>query len=588
MGAFFLYKTNDKMLNIEAACEAFREKGFDEPMRVQLGERTLLFYRKLLDESYLIFECETGTIAAVGAFTYKGLDKQTALRAMFLDVYADNFAFDDLRGHFNIFVYVNHQLRIFVDSLLSKKVFCDIGHNYFSSSMLATANAYPGNLSVNRMAVYEKMMTGLIISPDTIFSEINVLSRAIIEVLNSSDNTIQFICMPRKKLSEPLKKTALKENIDMQIDTLDKYFSLLKSTVGGQKIDTGLSGGYDSRLIFAMMVKHLRDNIHVHTHDTKGVHEGEKKVALELARVVGLECNTVSTNTLDKYKGDLAELMTENLHFFDGRSSFVIGGFNETYTAEYRKHATENAPFTLSGMGGEVFRNYYHVINPQICFNRFFEKSIVIPEFAKALGNRKLTEEIKRYSIEKAEKILGVKLNGQRGILNTRRYYSEVMMSDGQGTVIDAYNQVSDFFAPFIDEEILVSAYLDIYHLGSNGEYEAELIHRISPELAAVSSTYGHTFTKIPKSYLLKQNIRFMIPEKLYSGLARIFKGKRSNDNDSLRRALEASKEFTTAFDYVKKMFPEIDFEILFKGKYELKNISMVIFVLYKYRSRLG
>lgn len=586
MGGFFLYKKGSD-INLSGALEEFGKKGFDEPASFSLGDWELILYRKLLADADCTAEAEGGFAALSGSAMYGRHDLGETVSAVLRDMLSGTFNQSALRGHFNLITYTGGKLRIMTDALISKRFFCDGTYSFFTSSMLAAAAAHQGRLHVNKMAVYEKMMTGIIVSPDTVFEEIISVNRSVAEEIAKSGGRIEFI-FPEKGLSDNVRfGRSFKADIQKQIDTLDGYFTQLSDTVGSRMTDTGLSGGYDSRLVYCMLLRHLSGRVHVHTHDTKNVHGGEKKTALELARLGGLDCNTVPTVTPDMHEVDFTELMLDNMHFFDGRSSFVIGGFNETYTAGYRKMATEASPVTLSGMGGEVYRNYYHVTNKRIPFRRFMKKHIAVPEFEKSLKNSSEAEAVLDYAIKKAEAALGDPLADKKGIIHTRRYYSEIMMSEGQAVVIDAYNQVSAFFAPFIDSENLRSAYTDTYLIGSNGCYEAGMINTLNPGLAKVASTYGHDLTHVPLSYRIKQNIRAKIPKKLWAKTAAIITGRRSQARDRLQTALDRNEDFKKAFDMFKKIFPDIDFDILMQGKYVLKNISMLIIVFYYFRDKL-
>ena len=44
---------------------------------------------------------------------------------------------------------------------------------------------------------------------------------------------------------------------------------------------------------------------------------------------------------------------------------------------------------------------------------------------------------------------------------------------------------------------------------------------------------------------------------------------------------------YQEAFDFFKEQFPDVDFNTLFSGAYELKNISMIVVTLYLLKDKI-
>ena len=158
--------------------------------------------------------------------------------------------------------------------------------------------------------------------------------------------------------------------------------------------------------------------------------------------------------------------------FFDGRTSHDIGGFSATYTANYRLNATDRCMTTLTGVGGECLRNHFCVKGKSINADAFFDDVIFNSHFRKTAGEA-VYRRIAEKHLSKCEQLLDVKLHGKVNRINLRRYYSEIMMPEGQGHVIDAYNLVSWCVAPFLDWQVLSVAYCGMPYLGYMGEYES-------------------------------------------------------------------------------------------------------------------
>lgn len=584
MGSFFLYKS-DYQIDSTKAVNVFQKKGFGQPITHTFLGWTLYFFEKQVSEASDFLVDENGFILVDGSVMYKNLNKEAVLWTLLEDYKNNQIDYSELNGHYNIIIGYKEHIVIISDPLGSKHMFCDSHFRIISTSMLACAFAIPEKLHINKTSVLEKMAISIIIAPDTLFEEIYCIDSHIAEKIHSTNLGINFH-FGKNTLSNSITfGNNMEKCIDTQIESLDRYFQQLKSYSGELNIDTGLSAGYDSRLILSMMAKHFPNQIHVHTHSTKGVHNKEKSVAEKLAALLELTCTEINTLPIGEID-NLEELMKENVYFFDGRSSFVIGGFNQTYTAGYRKQSTESCNLTLTGVGGEVYRNYYHVLKKNKSIAYYLKKYIINPKFQEAVGAEKYSE-IFSIILDKVYTRLGI--NAQdKGHLLFRRYYSEIMMADGQGVMLDAYNQVSDCFSPFIAMDILKDAYTDTDLIGFDGEFEAEMIKHINYDMAEITSSYKHNFVNIPQKYIVKQILRAVIPEALWNGAASVVKKQKITLSDPyLQGVLDKCDFYQEAFHFFKEQFPNVDFEALFAGAYELKNISMIVVTLYLFKDKI-
>lgn len=583
MGAFFLYRAG-KPCDVSAAEGVFEKKKMGEPLTISVGEWTLLLYKKMQRDTYELYREQDNFLAVIGAAMYKNYPWHEIPKRLYADICEGTFDRGALSGHFNLIYSIGGELHILSDSLQSKHFFCDKDHTFFSSSMLACAAAYPNALHIDRSSVYEKMMLGIIIAPDTPFCEIKSMCRSVKDDF-SDGISIDFIESSLNREVDLAKdRLACAED---QIGTLDAYFEQLKAYADGQTTDTGLSAGYDSRLTMSMLLKHFPGQTHFHTHSTKGVHENEKAISMKLAKTAGVTCNAVPTEDLDK-QPDLTRLLLDCVYYFDGRSSFVIGGVNPTYTPEYRLLSTGHSAVTLTGVGGEVYRNYYHVHRKKDTLLRYLKNEIIPPAFYDAVRDKTAVRTTMDRIIGKLERHFGQNADRLKGLQYFRRYYSELMMADGQGVVLDAYNQVSDCFAPYINAKVLETAYTDTNVIGIDGQLEAAMICSINYPLAKVTSTYRHSFAKIPGSVILKQHIKSRLSSKTWSRFGSLLPRNRVNNRKNfLQETLENNNFFKEAEKYFQSNFSDVDFEKLFSGKYEFKNLSTLMTVLYLFQEKI-
>lgn len=564
MAGFFLVNNNGKLPHTEKALNAFTQCGLQSPDVYQLGDFTLYLYRKLTAEKPYTAETEYGFCAAVGAYIYKGLDYQSSLETTLKDISDGTLALSEMYGQFTLILYVRNQVYMISDPLSSKHFFSDRKHSFYSSLFFAAVAAV-GDITINDMAVYEKMLTGVVVSPDTLVNEVVQMNRTEQEDANRSDSGIRFLVHPVIRLL-PFHRNGRKDSIRRQAQHISRYFSILKPALAGDRLDLGLSAGHDSSLIFAAIATEFKANLHIHTHSTGHVHDREKNAAVTMAKAKGIDTTIVPTPRLDEAGIDLQQLLHENLVFFDGRTSHDIGGFSATYRSAYRLKATDGCTTTLSGVGGECLRNHYSVKGSRIRARDFFFDKIYNRSFIDAAPPA-LVEEVNRHHISKAEEVLGTDLHGTVDRLSLRRYYSEVLMADGQGNVIDAYSSVSKCIAPFLDVHILREAYRGIRYLGNCGEYESGIICELDPEVGAcVNANNGYPFDHIPLSLRIKEAIRASVSTGTWSRLNRMKERGSGNKKDYFMSVMDKSPELKDAFEFLQQRYPDIGFDVAVNG----------------------
>lgn len=565
MAGFFLAKNNAQSIKTEEALLAFSQYGVSAPTQYQLGEYTLYLYNKLTAKEPYSVETEYGFCAAVGAYIYKGLDYTLSLRTTLKDFSEGNLSLSDMYGQFTLILYVKNQVYMISDALSAKHFFADREYHFFSSLFFAAVAAV-GKVSVNDMAVYEKILTGIIVSPDTLVNEVVQMNKEEQEKANEAYCGIKFLIHPGVAIPA-MHNTGKEDSIHEQAKHIRKYFSVLKSALEEERVDLGLSAGHDSTLIFAAIASDYKDFIHLHTHSTGHVHDREKNAAAKMAKVKGFDITIVPTPRLDENDIDLKKLLSENLVFFDGRTSHDIGGFSATYRAEYRLSATDGCLTTLSGVGGECLRNHYSVKGKRLDAKEFFYDKIYNRSFIEA-APQTLVDKVDEYHISKAERILKTELHGRVNRINLRRYYSEVLMADGQGNVIDAYNTVSKCIAPFLDVHVLTEAYRGLKYLGNCGEYESGIICALDSEIGpCINANNGYPFNHIPLGLRMKEAIRASVSTGSWEKLNKLKEGNSNNDKISyFMSVLEKSEDLHKAFDDLQDRYPDISFDKVVKG----------------------
>jgi len=514
MGAFFLYQKGKPLL-IDDVERIFSRKSFLDPRLFDLGDWSLLLYRKQLitEPNYYIAE-DGSSVFCCGTIVYKKLGYSDSLKQLLADFSNKNIDQDVLIGNFCVLIFDGLKLFMMTDQLNVQHVFFNEQRSCFSSSFLAILAASPQPLSLNRMAVNEKITTGHIISPETLVEEIYKLN----DNIKSSffqNHDITFICYSPLTVQQNYHKEGMKKSIQRQIVVLKEYFQSIDNLNIEFGAELGLSSGYDCRLILALS-RFLSKPISLHTHNTKGVHDYEVCIAKKIAQLKKIQLTVVPTKVLGEHDDErLEEILYDNLYYFDSRSEYSIGAFSEIYTNKYRKLTLADNRLTLNGLGGEIFRNSYFTPQREFRWSDWMNNHVFYPSVSETLGKGKIYSIILNRIIAKMENILKFKVPDRSNLFFAHLYYGLIRMPECAGNVHNAFNQVSFFLTPFIDLHVIKEGLAAIPYIGCCGRYEAAMINELDPELASVISHYGFSFNRISTKHMAICKLKGLLPLRL-------------------------------------------------------------------------
>ncbi len=363
----------------------------------------------------------------------------------------------------------------------------------------------------------------------------------------------------------------------------EAYFKLLNKTFQNETGDLGLSSGFDCRLILGLADKYLDNKLHLHSHNTIGVHENEIRYAKELAnQIPGFDIDLIPTQRLESYEDEkLEKILTENLNFFDGRSARHLGAFSETYTYAYKASTMGNATYSLNGLGGEIYRDSYFTGKKIMNWNQWVNRYIFLPFSEEAVGSLNLLNETGDYIRHKLE--MQLKLNYDKmDIFATHAYYGLVKMPQCNGAVAAAYNKVSPFLFPFIEYENVIEALKATPYLGIGGQYQAELIRRISPDLAKIGSHYGFSFDKLSYKYLIWSKLKTIgsVNKRMRLVKTQMLNKVNSPSHLAILNFINEKKAIKEAKDVLLSFSPQTDFDKLLIESTQRRYIIYLAFML--------
>jgi hypothetical protein len=589
LGAFFLFQ-DDIDIDEQAVDSVFNNKGFSKRFEFKLGRMRLWLYPKqLLAEENYILDGDGTDLYATGTVVYQGLSYRSSLQALLNDYKTGDIKFDRLLGNYCLIFYNGKKIQFLTDRLNVQHIFVDNKLTRLTTSFLAMLASFqqPGRL--NRLACFEKMMTGYIVGPDTLVEGIHQVTPQLQGELCSS--CIEFLSVPAQPVNNHPGSENFNKSVTSQLDTLFHEFRELSNLAITYGVDFGLSSGYDSRLILAL-AKQARLPASVHSHLTKGVHESEANIAREMAEVAGMPFRSIETLKIEDYgETELLDMLSDGLYYYDGRTGDNSGALSPTYTRKYKAATLADRRLRLNGEGGEIYRNYYYTSAPRVEFYQWM-KNHLFYRFAEECmtGAKKMRDELDEFVLGKISRRLGLSVNGWVDQLALRRYYGEIRLPDCEGFLANADNQLAFFIFPFVELSLLEAAYTATPFIGVAGRYEAAMIERLDAEIASFPSHYGFPLNRPPFSYWLNSAARGYIPDRFWNWRKRrINAAGRFNEGDHRRylKLRQVSPVIPQVEDLLGDLFPEINLQPAMRHAPQRSNLLYLGYFLYEFQHKL-
>jgi hypothetical protein len=559
MGAFFLFQ-NGTSFDEQAVRAVFEKKGFGSSREFAAKGATLWLYRKQLveDDNYHFADPQTA-VFATGTIVYRGKPYRESLIALLDDYRQDRLDWDEIIGSFCLIFFVGGRIRLLTDRLNIHHLFIDDRRTRISSSFLAMLASHRERLAINRLALYEKLATGYIVGPDTLVLGIRQVNDAIQEATQGPP--FEFLPHPQRSREMDFCSGGFNACVQHQVDVLRDYFRRVGALAAQYGAESGLSAGYDSRLVFALCGL-LPVRAAAHTHSNGPHHADEIAIARQLAELKGRELTIVPTRPVeDQDEADRARVLSEILYYFDGRCSDNSGSFSETYTPSYRAGTLGSRQLTFSGLGGEMYRNHYDVASWKVDFEQWMLRHVYYDFFPEMLPSRDLRRELHEAVSAKMASELETDLVGSVEPSTIHRFYSEVNQPQCEGAVLNAHNQVAFFLAPFTEYSVVREAYKAMSCLGLGGRFEAAMIARLDEAVADVATHGGYPLSKEPLQVRLRAAIKTYVPNRVWNWRSRLRHRRLHIGNESLaayRRLADRSPVMREIEEALTDFAPEL------------------------------
>ena len=570
--------------------KSFEDRGMRQAVEFKARDRVVWVFPKMKRE------CPLGTVSldeenwlvCVGTLVYSGLPPARSVEEFFEDWKAGKVKWAELYGSFAALRSERGRVSVVTDRLGVQPIFVD-EQETLSTSFLALVKASAHSRRVNREAMVEKLATGYVIGPETLVEGI--------ERLGGSESgrglkSVEWTRPPSRgsAFSRPRKK--LEEVAEEQNAVLLKSLERVKTF--GEEVGAvlALSAGYDSRLLLGAC-EALGWRVALQTHASRGSvdHDVNYKIVEAIASAKERKLIVVKTNVF--WNWDPQEVygkLAENMLFFDGRNSFNMGALSETYVSGYSLATLAHNGLRLSGLGGEVYRNYYWTVGNRVRFESWTTSRLLYRTALAVLGGRRKWRQIGQHRRRKIERAIGADLRERESQLMLRRYYSEVRMPQCDGANNNAHNQVAYFLAPFMEWAVIKSSYDAVAAVGLGGRLEAEMIRRFDPSLANGPSHYGFPLGQEPLWHLGKSLCKGLVPGRAWDTLTRVRLAVGQAEREEARRMraiLAGDRRMKELKECLQDWLAQCHLEVAFKDYSHTTNVLFLGMLLKEFGDKL-
>ncbi|WP_321389585.1 hypothetical protein [Emcibacter sp.] len=487
MGAFLIIAENELADACkQAALTVMSRAGFTKPQVLTCADKSIYLYDKLVAPTPNLYEAGNGDFCfSVGTLFFDGsygVDASEKLLKTFSPARIDPTLFD---GSFAAVIARGGKLYIFGDPLGTYRLFHSDDHKVWGTSFLAAASTLPV-LKPNPQAIYEYVFQGATYGNDTPFHEVKMAnSHALYEwdkgqTPNRRSRYFNMFLRPIDGSQDEL--------VDYCLEALQNQFQQVVSQFGNN-IDTALSGGYDSRLMLALLRKAgSQPKIHVYGADN----DPDVVVAKTIAKGENLHLvhknKAISTPPAPE---EYPALLAKNFFVMDGIPNEGI--FDNGLNLETRRERVQGGALALNGGGGEIYRDFFHLPDQPLTihdmirtFYSQYDPASTTEEFTERLYRERLALKI-RQSLDKG--------HDQLNRIEAESIYPLFRLRYWMGKNNSLNNRFGPALTPFTRYSVLQTAMPVPLRFKYYGNFEAAMIRKLDLVLAGYLTDYGYSLS---------------------------------------------------------------------------------------------
>jgi asparagine synthase (glutamine-hydrolysing) len=487
MGGFFLYKKNTSTSFLKKAHEeVFNGKGLKLNTKIETdGFIFSVYHKKYFENTNFVSFGENDFAAVTGTMIYDGKTGEESLKVVFRDFHEKKGIEFGLRGNFCLFIYKDSILYMIQDALGYYPVYCDEPMNFISSSFLAMAKSVKVK-NISDHELYEYILSGQYVSSQTFIKEILFTDHKCMWKISPEISKIN-----RKEISfvENRPDSLLFEE---SVELLSSVFNSIGSAFGND-ITSALSGGYDTRLVFAIFRK-IGIIPHLYVYGQEG--SADVEIAKEIARGENLYLEHIDKRSLfiKRTPEEYMNLLESQFYSYDGSGSLgIFDDGTDMNTREQRIDKKNRHLLHINGAGGEIYREIWNIGNRNVMLDDFLKIRFERKDFnlcGKMFDRKRYMSVLKR----KIKEIYGIK----REYITRSELEWMFPYLRNRLAVINASvnNQLSYSLLPYMERDIVLQSYSIPFRLKNHGKFQSSLVKHFDSDLSKYPSQYGYNFYK--------------------------------------------------------------------------------------------
>ncbi|MEO6800725.1 MAG: asparagine synthase [Rhodanobacter sp.] len=355
LNALSIYLSGGDPAGKARAERSLERQGFERAAQIEFGGGDVVTWghpgQRQADDC--LVQTSWGTACCVGPLWFRGHFGRRALAVLLEEVHATGRLEEAaLRGNFALFVDTGEHTWLLNDALGFVHVHGSDDGCFISTSWLA-ACAYLKHVELHAAAATEYVLVGAAHSCQSVARGVSLLPLGQVRDLKHRRPWQRF---PDGFSSKGLDFGSPEEAVDAITDHLRKVSAEVASAFPG-RVNTALSGGFDSRLIVAgLLAAGVQPRLFVYGEPDSA----DVAIARTVADAIGLALDANDKGVMNRGLSvpDIQSLEQSAL-FFDGLPNDGID--DRGADRRTRLQQTADGSIALNGGGGEIFRNYFHL-----------------------------------------------------------------------------------------------------------------------------------------------------------------------------------------------------------------------------------
>lgn len=480
-------------------------RGFSIQQSFELGSYRIILHRKLLGRDSVNVSLGQNRLMICGTLIYRGLGLIQSAKGLLDDLSHNRVDMDQVFGQYVGLAILGNQIQILTDKYAILPLYYRTDHPVLSTSFLALSSFCQDSLSINKQAVFEILFGQGVVPPETQLAGIN----RYVPIDKPLIPSIMFTTFSPSMESET-PAISLEKAIEEQVARLDNYMSQVKASLIEEGSIIGLSGGFDSRMMYALMKRHGIAP-QVYTHWQNGASD-DFRISNLIAKSENLKLDIIKKHAISAADSD--DPYQQAYLFTDGQCRIQYYWSEYYYTLGYQKELNPQSLISINGVGGEQYRNSEGVhlwCNnwPDWLYKYIFTR-------AKWMLPRKLVNSFLEKHIQKVNNIMAIQAIPD--ITSKKKYYNRIYGYTCRYYRAGFECQATNHLSPYCDAYLAEYAYRSIPFIGKLYRFQKGMLDAIDHKLASLPSSHGFAFSeRTPYYYAISQYVFQKIPYLRYA-----------------------------------------------------------------------